>query len=294
MSNVVYLPLVARDVLDPCIGAQIEGAVASVQQWVVPGRGYQLSISWKDFPARSDVYDDNARRLQGCPLMLTVKCVPPACRLWPEWVSSPPAISAYPALVDFCKLLIDRYHPARLELFNEPNVYSREAEDYQELFGAWIGPGEAPHIAGARYGAMLQTVYWPVKAYDPTVMIVAGALMRNEHALSFLDGMRGAPADCVSCHFYMRLESADFRKLGDYLAELRVHTSLPLAISETSILDEEDTPALEQRQYDWLLYLSEVRAQLGLRFVNWYTLAGNDWLCSDLAPGKAWDLFAGK
>lgn len=277
--NSVYLPAIMTD--DPLnrFGAQIEGPISDDGYWIKSDRIYQIPIQWNNFNTNQEQYDANIAliRSKGGRMALGIRCVPVEHRLWPEYAGSPPKPTSYDALADWVIYVCNRYHPEYVELFNEPNV-GREVTAGC-LYGAWILSGEDVQLSGRRYGSMLRAVYPKVKATGARVY--AGALMMNNYWEDFLRGMADAPADAISWHCYLHPETP-FTYLDDTIQRFRAITTNILAITETSVLDENDSPELRQIQKSWFEYLVSSAELYDLSNVLWYTLIGNEWLNSDL------------
>lgn len=293
----LYFPLVMSTTLSE-LGVQIEGSVSAIRQWIVPERVYQILIRWDNFNQNQSQYDVDVATIRdrGGRVAIGVKCVPAEHRLWPEYLGSPPKPTSYNALAEWVIYVCNRYHPEYVELFNEPNVGRDAAKYYGCQFGAWMIDGEDVQLSGRRYGSMLRAVYPKLK--EVQAIVYAGALMINNYWESFLQGMGDAPADAISWHHYLRM-GVDFHSLDDTISKFRAITSNVLAITETSILDENDSFELQQRQAEWYKYLQSALVQYDLKSVAWYTLSGNDWLNSDLVHNgnpdtPAYKLFCGE
>jgi hypothetical protein len=281
MAPNVYLPIIhAPDPLEP-FGAQIDGHVVGVEQWIVPNRIYQIPVRWDGYAESQALYDRDAEiiRQAGGRVAIGIRCVPLEYRLWPEYVASPPKPTAFPSLADFVGSVALRLGACYVELFNEPNVGRDAARQYETLFGAWMIDGEDPTLSGRRYGSMLRAVYPHLHALG--LVVYAGALMLNSWWSYFLQGIGNAPLDCVSWHCYLT-QDAPFTRVDDIARQIRIINPAQQAITETSVLSDIDSAALMQRQADWLKYLVDTRVRLGMRTVTWYCLAANDWMHSDL------------
>ncbi len=82
---------------------------------------------------------------------------------------------------------------------------------------------------------------------------------------------------------------ADAGRIARLAGEIRLATDLPLIVTETSLLGD-GSPEHEQAKADYMRWLKEHFGYLGVEAVNWYTLAGNGWQYSDLAP-VAWEVW---
>jgi hypothetical protein len=289
MTHHVYLPIVSSSHFAPCIlGAQIEGAVEGVGQWIIKDRIYHWPVYWCEVEKERgeyiwpEVYDTNARALAEYPIIITIKRTPPWAQKWDD-VASPPDEKYYPNLRNFIRATSDRYHPWAIEFYNEPDCV--RGQGYAPMYGAWVDINETWWQGGTRYGEACKAMYpLPVK-------MLGGALMMNDDSLEFLDGAlaAGMQADALSFHCYLHSRE-EFDRPFELASQLRVRSSLPLMITETSVLShtndkDEATEEFEQMQAD---YLSHAIAGMGwneLEYIGWYTLANNNWCNSDLQRG---------
>ncbi len=266
------------------LGAQIEGRVANVSQWMVDERIYQTPISWRDYDAKLQLYDENRSIIGSRPYIATVKLTPPEYRLWPDYVSSPPRPNAYPVLAGFVQQIINRYHSVAVEVYNEPDV--RCGEGAAEFFGAWVGQYETWYQGGKRYGEAVNYV----KDHTTGALIIAGALMMHPDSIKFLAGMAGVGlrADAVSYHCYIRSMS-DADRIARLAGEIRMVTSLPLIVTETSLLGD-GSAEHEAAKAQYMTWIRNHFWALDVEAVNWYCLAGNGYGEGDLAP-IAWEVW---
>lgn len=275
-------------------GAQIEGRVAGVAQWLSAGKIYQWGVKWRDWRTNKALYDENALTLTGYPQIITVKVVPEEYRLWPEFIGSPPREDAYPALAAFVQEVINRYKPEAVELANEPDVRVKDAFA-PECFGAWVADNETWQAGGRRYGACVKYVCEHVTGSK----ILAGALMMHPNSLNFLKGALAGglgAADGISYHCYIK--SLAYKELiwkqSEEIAEL---TPLPQVVTETALIADVDSQQLRQDQADYLRYLIDNIHYSRVAAILRYTLAGNGWACSDVQrgaePTPEWMVFDG-
>lgn len=282
VAGTVYLPVVfvPPRLLKYRLGVQIEGSVADYSYKLVPGRLYQWPLRWSSYP--SERYDSNAAALSEYEQIITIKGTPPAYRLWPDFAGSPPAPEHYGAFAELARLVVDRYKPIAIELYNEPNVRTSEAA-YPDFYGAWVADGESMYQGGRRYGEFCAAVYPTLQG---KTVVLAGALMARPEMIEFLQGAldAGMMADAVSFHCYIG-ERDDFTKFVDCASALRSRTRLPLVCTETAVLGD-GSAAHQAAKAEYLRWL---RANLpwGVEAAVWYSLDA-DWKYSNL-DGEAWE-----
>lgn len=286
--NRVYLPMVmSNPLIGAWLGVQVDAPVVGYEQYIIPHRGYQSAARWMEIEQQPGVYswpadlDYNFQTFGGHPSIIGVKNVPEWMRIWPDKLGSPPRPDAYPSLVNFIIALIDRYDPAAIELFNEPDVSNTISRELQYWYGAWID-GTDISGAGARYGTMLAYVYPRIKRARPDTLIVAGALIGNDDSLIFLNValQAGLQADAISFHKYIR-PGESYHQPFMFAERLRLYTDLPLILSETALMLEEDNDAGRIAQAEYLNYLRENMPYSNLSYIQWYSQR-NDWMFTAL------------
>lgn len=286
MTQLTFLPAIMQGVTPPpFLGSQIEHHHArSVVKWVVPGRQYQIPVKWRDVESVKGVYnwssyDPDFNALFGNRLTVGIKVVPTWARLWKDYVASPPAQQYYPNLANFIIKLIDRYHIDAVELFNEPDVDLITNAQYAEYFGAWCLSRDW-YDGGLLYGACLNSIYNVIHDVYPSVRIIAGALIGSDSSLLFLQGAidNKLKCDAISFHKYIMM-GGDFNSAFNFGLEIQKKIPKPQILSETSVLANVDSQKLQQIQADYLKYL---RNNNTIASIQWYTLANNNWMNSDL------------
>jgi hypothetical protein len=299
MPNIYFPIIISEKPLS--LGCQIEGHVGSKLQWIIPERIYQTNIHWKYIePIEGqytwDYYDTDMEILMPYHTTIGIKGVPVWARLWPEYSASPPKESCFSKLAKFIDMVIQRYHPNSVELFNEPDVDRDEAKWAEEYFGAWC-MNKDWYAGGEYYGSCIGSVYNDVHALHPGVRIIAGALVGAEpSSLIFLQGAKSAGLKCdsLSFHKYIRM-GGNFNAAFDFAHLLAQHTPEPLILSETSIMAKEDSEELQGTQASYLRYLRDNQQCSAIDVIQWYSLANNEWEHTDLvrdnAPTKAYDVF---
>lgn len=300
MSNIVYLPQVNNAILDNRIGAQFEGDFDDVAQWYVPGRCYQFPINCYRYDDMKLNYAKNADGVSKSVFGIGIRCFPVEWRLWPEYPNSPIKEAAWPYFVAFLKYLIDFIKPDWIALCNEPNTgvvaIATDSAGLGELIISWIDDRTAGdmHVkakeAGAAYGKMVSYVTSALRLYKPTIHMHAGELMENEYTLDFISGMGAAICDALTFHHYMHYPG-DFTSITRWINSIRNITNLPLGVSETGIRSQTYNDEIDRRKGEWMYYQIKNRVSLGLEIFLSYTLGGNGYDNTDVAPGAAWELF---
>lgn len=275
----VFLPFVGASgpLFTGRLGVQQEGRLSSALPWFHPDWIYHWSIRWHDYP--NEIYSDNIETLLGRSQIITLKVCPEEHRLWPRFVGSPPKPDSYSEFVRFAQGIIDWARPDAIALFNEPNVWVPFATS-PENFGAWVGRDETMYQGGYRYGQFTKEVVPQLR----DAKVIVGELMINDLTLEFLRGAidGGLTGDFLSYHVYLSLHD-EFSKLDEWASKLSSLTNLPLAVTETSIIDSIDSPELRQKQLEYAQFLRAKTLESDqVKFVEWYTLANNGWGNSDL------------
>jgi hypothetical protein len=284
MVHSVFLPVIMQGQQKPLpLGVQIEGRVAGREQWIVPNRQYQIAVKWRDVETTKGlldwhVYDPDFQALAGQRVTVGIKVVPEWARLWAGYVGSPPKPECYHDLARFLLVLIDRYRPDAIELFNEPDVGRDEAKWAEEYFGAWcIGTGFSS--GGTKYGQCLKAIYPIIHEAYPNVRVIACALIgAMPSSYQFYQGAMSAGmlCDAVSFHKYIGIG-------GNYDAAFEFAALIGAKVlSETSVTAKEDSELLKTEQADYLKYLLSNYRNTGIEVIQWYSLANNMWGCADL------------
>jgi len=270
------------------LGCQIEGHIGDRVQWVVPNRQYQFGIKWRDVETVKgtynwSAYDPDFLALTGQKITIGVKVVPVWARLWSGYVASPPKASNYIDLANFIKALIARYGVDAVELFNEPDVDRDGAKWAEEYFGAWCINSDW-YTGGRLYGGCLNAIYPIIHATYPNVRIIAGALIgADPSSLQFLQGSidNGLKCDAISFHKYIGL-GGNFNAAFEFGVLIRNKSSLSQILSETSITSSTDSDELKQAQENYLIHLRQGYINSTIDVIQWYSLANNFWMNTDL------------
>lgn len=287
-----FLPAIMRQDVRAALplGCQIEGHVGNRARWIVPRRQYQIHVKWAQVEPimglrNWSAYDADFAALAGQRVTVGIKCAPEWARLWPGYIASPPLEYYYNELARFIMALLARYPIDAIELFNEPDCDREAAKWAEEYFGAWC-INDGWYAGGLLYGQMTETVYYMLHEAYPGVRIIAGAMMMHEHSLEFLDGMiaGGLRCDAVSFHKYISL-GGSFNAPFEVALSIYNRVQKSLILSETSVTADIDSPELQQAQANYLAYLRQNYLNSPIEVIQWYTLADNGWLSSDLIHG---------
>lgn len=290
----VYLPAAYNQ--QATRGAQDETKGAYAYEFN-PGYIAHLNIRWDNAePEPGDYSWDGqldkgvkALKSRGALIVLGTRASPEWVRLNPGYTCSQPKPSNYDEYGRFILALIERYQPYGIELWNEPDIKPADLPADWWIMGCWD--------SGRDYADMLRVVYPMVKAQYPDVKVIAGALMldkRKEFTELWLKGS-ARDFDWLSFHAYEYLsDKVDYgfpiEKI-EYLQSMDV--GKPLYMSETAILEYKSqcNPTLAREKVNYINVLKRYAAVWGLSAWSWYTIGGNNWMCSDLAPGlplEAW------
>ena len=270
------------------LGCQIEGRVAGREQWVVPARQYQIAVKWRDAETVKGVYDwsiydPDFEALSGQRVTAGIKVVPEWARSWKGYVASPPKPLCFYDLANFVIKVIERYHVEAVELFNEPDVDLNSTIQFAEYFGAWCISSDW-YMGGTRYGQCLNAIYPVIKSAYPNVRIIAGALIGGiPSSLEFLQGAinTGLRCDAISFHKYISMNS-NFNSAFEFGVLVSKKIDKPQILSETSIVSTVDSIKLQQRQSEYLEYLKCDYQYSTISAIQWYSLANNGWMNTDL------------
>lgn len=285
-----FLPVIMQGQQKPLpLGVQIEHHQAdSVKQWIIPARQYQIPVKWRDVETIKGelnwlLYDVDFATLTGQRVTVGIKVVPDWARLWAGYIASPPKPECYSDLAHFILLLIDRYKPDAIELFNEPDVDRDGARWAEEYFGAWCISNNW-YGGGLLYGDCLNKIYPIIHFAYPNVRIIAGALIGAvPSSLEFLDGAihNRLLCDAVSFHKYISV-GGNFNATFEFALSISNRINKPIVLSETSVLDNVDSLGLQQEQSNYLKYLRDNYQNSCIDVIQWYSLANNGWRNADL------------
>lgn len=306
IANVIVLPYVvkplARGLPDlPAFGAMVEeGFYAPVEQipWIAPGTLTRYRIRWDEVEIVPGAYDwskPDKFMLAGVgPVMVNVICTPQAYRIDPAVRCSPPTPTYLNRLAWFCRMVVERYHPAAIELWNEPEISAADA--------AGIG---AAHVLGgfgdnAEYYGQAVSAVWQQfqEAWAPT-WLVAGSIM--DSSVDWWLRARSACAgqyDAISYHSYVTYPGQDYQRTGNGCALLRAcGETVPVILGETALLAEIDSPLFREAQATFLRYQIDQRVAHGLHAIVWYALETNLWRNSDMLlyhqPQPVYEVYRG-
>lgn len=286
MSFFIYFPIIIASLYVYPLGVQVDRVSfdypPGYRQYIVDSRTYQFSLSWSDVDQYGipqyfiDTY--NTIGLGEVSVILGIKTTPVQYRLWPNEVAGPPRPEYYYKYAEFVCNLNKQFRFDAIEEYNEPNVSISLLDDHtQWYFGAWIGEGETPEIAGARYGQFTAITYPVIKQCNPDLTIYAGALLGNQDGIRFIHSAidNGLRADAISFHAYLMDYSTNYAYPFNYANQIRQYTDLPLALTEMSIrrVFVPDDAQFRQNQVQYLQYVlqNSVFEYVGVysMFNNW-------------------------
>lgn len=151
------------------------------------------------------------------------------------------------------------------ELWNEADA---------PLFGSsyFLGGGWENNPRG--YAAFLSTVL----SQNPKLTILSSGLAEVGRWIETVLSTSIKPSG-ISFHSYNYMPDTSTTRLNTKMSFLKSRTSIPLYLTETSVLSDVDNDK-EKAQYLTNLYSFAVQQKL--RSAIWYTAGGNDWRNSDL------------
>ena len=280
----IYLPHIARNVHPtPRLGTFVEGIDANKMSHAVPGQSIGWLALWSVIQQDYEYLDitnmDAAYELiSGYPIWIQCKNSPPWAQSIEGLPCSPPLREYWQDYADFVMFIIDLYHPFMVEIWNEPEPTPEErAEDLIGYIGCW---GD-----GTLYGEFVKYVYEYVKPHRPDTIIAGGALMLTYDGWEFAeDFINAAEMDVLSFHAYPVHPYKNYNDPIIKAQKLRDMTDKPLWLTETSYryLGDEPSAEFEQCQVEYLRYVYNEAYKYGIEFVNWYSLANNNWCHTDL------------
>jgi hypothetical protein len=139
-------------------------------------------------------------------------------------------------------------------------------------------------MGGTRYGQCLNAIYPIIHAAYPNVRIIAGALIGGiPSSLEFLQGAinTGLKCDAISFHKYISI-GGNFNSAFEFGKLVKQKINKPQVLSETSITSLTDSIELQQRQAEYLEYLMNNLSSSTIKVIQWYSLANNGWMNTDL------------
>jgi hypothetical protein len=186
-------------------------------------------------------------------------------------VGSPVSPLCYNALSNFICALQERYNPEAIEIFNEPDVRRKVGEKYGEYFGSWVDDFETFYQGGRRYGQCISALK------NLKVKMLYGALMMHEQSLEFLQGA-GLDSGAISYHCYID-RPEQFDRAFELATKIKNIRNLPVVMTETALLGDEDTLELQENQAKYLQHLKENNREIDT--INWYAM-NSEWRHNDL------------
>ena len=290
----IYFPVVSRSDKPVCpFGVQVDAVWPVDVSWqlpyVVPGGNLLLNIWWsKNEVVRGQIeYEPRfVNQMEHIPdntfLILSVKAAPEWARNTGIPACGPIKEDAISPLCDFIERLLTDYPMINaVEFGNEtsfPYQVFTDAPDCGQ-FGCW-GSSANYREAGRYYGQVAKAVCQRVKAIRPDVLFIGFALgFLGTGDLEFLDGalevFRGF--DAISFHQYFYTVSPDTweEKLNADYQALRVHTDLPLWMTETNWQSAHpELPENQDKQAEFIDWLAS-RGENQFQKILFYNMAGN-------------------
>ena len=254
---IVYMHIPAK------VGVVSESPLSKVIRWHNPSTSIKVTVRGSDVVKR-DGYDwskpDN--------LMSGYRVDWITVNNSPEWMAQDGLICKLPLArhwwryAEFVQLVIDRYHPKYIELWNEPDIAYADMPFEHVYFYGCIGDGQ-------EYAQFADYIYSNVSGAE----IIIGSVA-SPYTAFIIDMINADPDyDGLSFHCYNRF----YEKLvGNCVAEYdhtTQYTNKPVYLSETAVLyktgSESDYEQAQIEHYNQLLELPTVW--------YWYTLCGNGW-----------------
>lgn len=286
----VYLPMVGAT---RYIGAQDE-TTGEYKKYYAKDQITKITLRWDLIEGKQGEYrwnvEGNDAKIKSLSkdyrLLIGTRAAPKWARKYSGYPCSQPKPEYYQDYGKFVKAVIERYHPWGVELWNEPDVERGAFGRDWFLMGCWD--------TGKQYAEMTRTVYPMVKADNLTVMVGALMLEDKSWAASFLTN--DPAGDWVSFHAYPYNGVVDNYDIpGERAKWLHARTDKGVFLSEISLLDYTGkcSKAFEKAKADYLTMLNDNLVSWGIEGFTWYTIGGNNWRCSDLYPGPAYEAYLG-
>lgn len=272
------------------IGAQDELNGSSQKLWI-DGQVTKITLRWDLIEKEKGNYNWNAEYNDAAifladnkKLIIGTRASPVWSRKHPDFTCSQPKPEFYKSYANFLVAAIDRYKPWSVELWNEPEVRIGTFENSWFFMGCWD--------SGKEYSAMTKIVYPIIKEKHPKVLVMVGALIMEDRQW-LKDFFKTKPkGDIVSYHAYdyWKGETGNVKRHANWLSD---HTDKPLFLSETSLLDASSKCSNEFQlaKAKFLDDLNKTFQGLGIVGFTWYTIGNNNWKCSDLYPGPAYERY---
>lgn len=219
-------------------------------------------------------------------IIIGTRTSPKWARVYPEKMCSQPKAGFYDEYGGFLQWVIETYKPDAVEVWNEPDAKPADVLNEYWQFGCWD--------SGGRYAEMLKVVYPMIRG---RVVVIAGAL-------AYLDGGKWANEflagdvenfDWLSFHAYPYWGMGQEDLAWEKLEKLWARTQKPMFLSETSLLDStlKCGSVFQGEKAKYVRHVGENAYGWGLVGWTWYSIGGNNWKCSDLHPGEAYEVWKG-
>lgn len=269
----IFLPIILQTQKTHRVGIEIEGAnvVSKIGEYY-RGDFEKVSFHWSTVEPLPGFYDwsyTDGKIIPDTDLYITVFGSPPWAN-GTEFNCKLPLPEYWGKFLDWTFAVIERYDPVYLSLWREPDT----SYDGADMFFGCIGEDYA---AGLAYGEFFNFIYTAVKDEYPDLQIFAGELLdpQQDFFLGMLDAI--VAADGISFHHYPRCNT-DY-SMDRKIQRLRNQTSLPLYMTEGSLIYDTQSLECDQQQVEYFNYLF---SQPDIEFFVWYTLGCNGWENADM------------
>lgn len=288
----VHLPLIVKSedkypILGTCVQEKIENAVP----YLIPNSLIHLDVDWNVCePIRGEYsFDRLIERmtyLRNYNVTITVKNSPEWARsyLYPDIPACSPRPEFYQDYAELCIKAAQICNTNRIHIWNEP-----DAPGYEHYFGGFYN-GKYPYFGGDVYGDFLRYVIDYLDDYWVGYEIIGGALTGDPYSAEkqgFLNGLllSGVLPHYLSFHCYRIGDDFDYLDaMVNYLKSTMFShgVSLPLWMSEFSVLADTPSELQEQYQAEFAEYVIANAERLDIKFAEWYSLFGSGWMNADL------------
>jgi len=275
VTYTVFLPMMFAPVIKP-EESKLGGYFLDVQT-MVPHQWGKIDSRWAEGTESSNgVYDwtylDRAVgkiRAAGGFVMINIHRTPDWARTSPYKCHLPDDLFY---LRRFAKAIIDRYHPEYLEFWNEPEMSQETATSLQSCCGC-LYPNE--------YRLALNDLYTNVVNNTDT-KLVAGAFLFDWPWIQEFFESGPVAADVISYHHYNYGLDTSPTSLLIERGLLQGYTSIPIILTETSLICDKCAPQFRDYQALWMYEVNKHDFPL----VIWYSQDNVGWRFCNLTSSK--------
>jgi len=262
------------------IGVNIIGNNVDYQSNYLPeGAWLRLMLWWNKIQPEQDseIMLPDWSALEKYPKLIQIRCTPDWSRHNKGRICMLPHRDYWKDWVRFTFLVIEKYKPNIIEIFNEPDAHS---DQVSKAYAPYIGCVGKSIKAGIKYAVFCNHVAQNIRWRYPNVKVAVGALLHDK-SWRFITGMRMAfrprLADYISYHQYTYgAESAGLTRVLRKGQKLGSLFKKPILLTETSVLTSGGGGGElhENRKADYLRRLRTAINGSCIETAYWFTLNG--------------------